>query len=188
MTLQAGAGRSARTTTAALPAGFRTSAWHAVSLQVRGRDVRAQVSHARLGDPVADLSLRLPRSLGTASGADGVVALGRGVHVDDLSALASTKPVTRVVRDVVPSRLVRSMSDEFSGSALGAGWSWVRPDAAATVSGGALRWPTEAADLTGPDNTAGVLLRDAPQGAWTAETKRPSTSAPTTSATSSRAG
>jgi hypothetical protein len=53
----------------------------------------------------------------------------------------------------------------------------VRRDAKATVSGGQLRWPTEAADLTGPrndngtGNDAGVLLRDLGNGAWTAKTK-----------------
>jgi hypothetical protein len=71
----------------------------------------------------------------------------------------------------VPSRLDRAASDEFSGSAPKAGWTWVRPDAKATVSGGALHWPTEAADLVGPGNDAGVLLRDLGDGAWTAKTK-----------------
>jgi arabinan endo-1,5-alpha-L-arabinosidase len=40
-----------------------------------------------------------------------------------------------------------------------------------TVSGGGLNWPVEAGDLTGTSNTAAVLLRDAPAGNWTAETK-----------------
>ena len=35
----------------------------------------------------------------------------------------------------------------------------------------ALRWPTEAADLTGTANTAGVLLRTAPPGDYIVETK-----------------
>ncbi len=67
--------------------------------------------------------------------------------------------------------LARGYSDEFSGSALGAGWTWVREDPAATVSGGAFRWPTEPADLVGPDNTASVLVRDAPAGDYVVETK-----------------
>ncbi|WP_426505649.1 family 43 glycosylhydrolase [Dactylosporangium sp. McL0621] len=70
-----------------------------------------------------------------------------------------------------PGRLDRAASDEFDGGGLGDGWSWVRPDAAATVTDGALRWPTEAADLTGDANTAGVLLRTAPRGDYIAETK-----------------
>jgi beta-xylosidase len=75
------------------------------------------------------------------------------------------------VRDPRPTRLIGSASDEFRGSALGAGWTWIRADPAATVAGGALIWPTQAADLVGTDNTASVLVRDAPAGDYIAETK-----------------
>ena len=68
-----------------------------------------------------------------------------------------------------PGRLLSSSSDEFSGAMQG--WSWVRQDPAATVSGGALRWPVQGADLTGTSNSAGVLLRTPPSGRWIAETK-----------------
>jgi beta-xylosidase len=61
--------------------------------------------------------------------------------------------------------------DEFSGSQLGAGWTWIRQDSNATVSGGSLNWPTEATDLVGSANTAGVLVRQAPRGDYVAETK-----------------
>jgi hypothetical protein len=37
--------------------------------------------------------------------------------------------------------------------------------------GGALQWPTQAADLVGTTNDAGILMRDPGQGAWTVETK-----------------
>ncbi|MEV4765899.1 hypothetical protein AB0J89_25080 [Micromonospora chokoriensis] len=39
------------------------------------------------------------------------------------------------------------------------------------MADGQLRWPVQAADLTGTGNTAGVLLRDAPRGDYVAETK-----------------
>jgi arabinan endo-1,5-alpha-L-arabinosidase len=45
------------------------------------------------------------------------------------------------------------------------------PDPAAQETGGALRWPTQPGDLVGPDETASVLLRDPPAGAWTVETR-----------------
>jgi arabinan endo-1,5-alpha-L-arabinosidase len=45
------------------------------------------------------------------------------------------------------------------------------PDPAATETGGALRWPTQPGDLVGAGNDASVLLRDAPEGAYTVETK-----------------
>ena len=73
------------------------------------------------------------------------------------------------MRTPVPGRRLPAYSDEFTS--LGAGWEWVRPDPAATVSGGALRWPVQGADLTGTSNSAGVLLREPPAGSWIAETK-----------------
>jgi arabinan endo-1,5-alpha-L-arabinosidase len=73
-------------------------------------------------------------------------------------------------RNFTPGRLDRKDSDEFTGGALGAGWQTVRTPQV-TVSGGALHWPTEASDLTGPGGTASLLLRDAPQGDWTIQTK-----------------
>src|SRR5919199_260244 len=57
------------------------------------------------------------------------------------------------------------------GAPLDSSWTWVRPDPAATETGGVLRWPTQAADLVGAGNNASVLLRDAPAGAYTVETK-----------------
>jgi arabinan endo-1,5-alpha-L-arabinosidase len=74
-------------------------------------------------------------------------------------------------RDPKANRLVRSASDEFSGAAPGAGWTWIRQDPDATVTGGALRWPTQAADLVGAGNTASVLVRDAPAGDYVVEIK-----------------
>ncbi len=68
-----------------------------------------------------------------------------------------------------PKRTV--FEDDFNGTALGSGWTWIRPDANAVVGDGALRWPTEPADLVGPANTAGVLVRDAPKGDYVVETK-----------------
>ncbi|MBM2622208.1 family 43 glycosylhydrolase [Actinoplanes sp. LDG1-06] len=82
-------------------------------------------------------------------------------------AWASDKRDAAPARTPVPGRLL--FADEFSGSA--AGWSWVREDPAATVSGGALRWPVQGADLTGTSNNAGVLLRTPPAGSWIAETR-----------------
>jgi arabinan endo-1,5-alpha-L-arabinosidase len=63
-------------------------------------------------------------------------------------------------------------SDRFDDGTLGPGWSWVRgPDPAVQETGGALRWPTQPGDLVGADETASVLLRDPPAGAWTVETR-----------------
>jgi arabinan endo-1,5-alpha-L-arabinosidase len=61
-------------------------------------------------------------------------------------------------------------TDTFTGNRLGRGWTALRSPAV-TVSGGTLKWVTEKKDLVGTANNAGVLLRNAPRGSWTAETK-----------------
>jgi arabinan endo-1,5-alpha-L-arabinosidase len=85
--------------------------------------------------------------------------------------LPAARLVTELAPDRVPSRLDAAAGDEFDGDDLADGWRWVREDAAATVTDGRLRWPTQAADLTGASDDAGVLLRDPGSGSWTAQTK-----------------
>lgn len=162
-------GRVLTSTSRPLPAGTAAT-WHAVSLTVRTGRAVAEVSAARLGDPVAVATVALSGRTGKVR-AGGAYAGGAGVDVDNLSALPAARPVRQLVRDRVPSRLDVAASDEFSGAGLRPGWSWVRQDSAATVTGGQLRWPTEAADLVGAANDAGVLLRSPGAGAWTVETK-----------------
>jgi len=162
-------GRVVASTRAALPAGFSTRSWHSVVLEVRGRRVMASVSYARLGDPVAVATLR--RSGQAITRAAGAVAGGRGVSVDNLSVLPAANRVTRLAPDRVPSRLDRRSSDEFNRRSLASGWSWVRKDEAARLTSGTLRWPTQAADLVGTGNDAGLLLRRPGSGDWTVETK-----------------
>ena len=94
-----------------------------------------------------------------------------GSEVDNVSAGRLYDPVRRAVDVPEPGRVLRAYSDEFTGSALDAAWTFVRPDPAVRVAGGALNWPVQGADLTGTGNDAGVLLRDAPPGNWIAETK-----------------
>jgi arabinan endo-1,5-alpha-L-arabinosidase len=157
-------------TTANLPDGFTADAWYAVALEVRDGSATASLTNARLGDPLASVELDLKGSTAKVDRA-GAVAQGAGVDVDDLSALPAAKPVTKLAPTSVPDRLDKSASDTFSGSSLGSGWSWVRQDAKATVADGVLTWPTEAGDLNGTGNDAGVLLRSPGSGAWTIETK-----------------
>lgn len=162
-------GRSVARATAPLPADLALDTWHALSLEVEHGAVRAELSHARLGDPLAVAVLELPRGTRTA-GAAGAVAWGAGVEVDNLSAVPAAAELDETLPLPSPGSLDTTASDEFDGDALGAGWTAVR-DPDVTVSGGSLVWPTEAADLVGTGNDAGVLLRDAPDGDWTAETR-----------------
>ncbi len=168
LTLEQVRGQRVSSRTAALPAGTGAS-WHTVSLEVRDGRASAELSSARLGDPVAALDLRVRGA--DRIGRSGAFAAGAGADVDNLSVLPAATPVTRLARDVVPHRLDRSASDEFSGDALAAGWTWVRKDPAAAVSAGRLTWPTQAKDLTDKSNDAGVLLRDPGEGPWTVKTK-----------------
>jgi arabinan endo-1,5-alpha-L-arabinosidase len=72
-----------------------------------------------------------------------------------------------------PKRELPEYSDEFDGDTLDDAWTWQRADVAptATVSGGVLRLPIQAADLYVDVDTAAVLLRDAPKGDFVVETK-----------------
>ncbi|GAB2609952.1 hypothetical protein Aab01nite_24070 [Paractinoplanes abujensis] len=82
-------------------------------------------------------------------------------------AWAADKRDTPPASTPSPGKLL--VSDNFDN--LSTAWDFVRPDPAATVSGGQLRWPVQGADLTGTSNNAGVLLRTPPNGRWIAETK-----------------
>jgi arabinan endo-1,5-alpha-L-arabinosidase len=132
-----------------------------LAVQIRGRTLTAYLSEARQSGSIQSVRLRLrhgfsgrPRTFGTTA---------------NVSAVPLYRPVTHLVPPPAVGPVVDR--DEFSGTALGPGWTWVRPDPAVTVSGGGLNWPVEAGDLSGPANTASVLLRDPPPGDWTAETK-----------------
>jgi arabinan endo-1,5-alpha-L-arabinosidase len=62
--------------------------------------------------------------------------------------------------------------DEFNGTSLGSGWSWVRePSVGTSVSGGQFHFETQAADLYIDSDTASVLTRDLPDGNWLVETR-----------------
>jgi arabinan endo-1,5-alpha-L-arabinosidase len=155
------ASSGSRRSSAPLPAGLDFGDWHNLAVSVRDGALTASVTEARLGGPLASVSLP-GVSPGTAR------FTGRG-DVANFSADRLFQPVTRMVPAPAIGRLV--WSDEFSGSGTPTGWSWIRPDDAVTVSGGNLNWPVQDGDLSGPANNASVLLRTAPTGNYTVETK-----------------
>ncbi|MDC7121511.1 family 43 glycosylhydrolase [Cellulomonas fimi] len=162
-------GRTVDRASAPVPSSVDLTTWHATALTVRGGVARAELTHARLGDPLATAALDV-RHHAVPSARGGVVASGPGVHVDNLSALPAARPATRTVPVPQPGAPLRGLSDEFDGTSLGAGWVTLR-DPQVTVADGVLTWPTEAADLVGTTNDAGVLLRDVPETDWVAETR-----------------
>jgi hypothetical protein len=154
--------------TAPLPDGFRYDEWHSLVVEIRDGVATAELTNARLFDPLATVELAVPG--GGTEGQAGAVARGKGVQVDNLSALRAAELVTERIPGPQPGTLLSDLSDEFDGSSLDPGWTELR-DPDVTVAGGQLSWPVEAADLTGTGNDAGLLLREAPEGDWTVETK-----------------
>ena len=163
-------GRSLGRQASPLPAGFRYDTWHNVAVELRGRELTVEVTDARLHDPVAVQRRVLPQGSGGA-GAVGAAARCGPAEAANLGAAHLYQPVRQPAPTPQVGRLV--YADAFSdGTVGGDGWTWVRgPDPAVSETGGALRWPTQAADLTGDSDNASVLLRDAPAGAYTVETR-----------------
>ncbi|MEV1247666.1 family 43 glycosylhydrolase [Nonomuraea sp. NPDC049750] len=165
-------GRSRGRSVTALPAGFDFGTWHNVVAELRGTELRVKVSADQLGDPVAEQTRRLPEAA-ARHGSVGAVARGGGADADNVGAAKLYTPVTERVPDPQPGPLLPAYSDEFNGDTVpGSPWQWVRgPAAGVTMTGGALSWPTQNAELYQGTNTASVLLRDAPEGDYTVETK-----------------
>lgn len=156
-----------RTATASLPANFDAADWHNLAVEVRGQHLVAELSPARLGDQLAVVELTLEQPV---AGRLTLVAHGATAVFDNVSVAPLYQPVQQAEPEPAAGSLLPAYSDEFDGG-LEPGWVWVRQDPAATVSGGELRWPVQSGDLVGTNETAGVLLRDAPSGAYIAETK-----------------
>ncbi|GAA2375033.1 hypothetical protein Cme02nite_04450 [Catellatospora methionotrophica] len=158
-----------------LPAGFDHDSWHNLAVERRGSTLVAWVTPDRLRTAVATVTLTLPAGA-TGAGRIGAVSTGGVSAADNLGAAPLYQPVTAKVPPPQLGALLAAYSDEFSGSgtpqAGDPAWSWVRgAGVTANRSGGALVWPTQAADLYEGTNTASVLLRAAPPGDFVVETK-----------------
>ncbi|GAA0513526.1 hypothetical protein Ade02nite_89670 [Paractinoplanes deccanensis] len=154
---------------APLPATFNYQSWHTLVLTRRGAALTVSVSADRLHDDVATVPLTLPSGFG--GGRIGAVSRSGAAEVDNLGAAPLHTPVARRVDDPAAGRPLAQYSDEFDGTAPNGGWSWVRQDPAATVTGGELVRPTQAGDIALGSNSAGVLVRDAPPGSFVVETR-----------------
>jgi arabinan endo-1,5-alpha-L-arabinosidase len=154
---------------ARLPASFSYDELHNVALEMRGATVRAEVTDARLNDPVA--TVRAPNLAPTdVPGSIGVaVACGAGEAAGVGASPLHDRAVTPARLPAV-GRVDPALSDEFDGNELEPQWSWVRA-AQGEVVDGVFRWPTQDGDLYKRTNDASVLLRPAPRGRYTVETK-----------------
>ncbi|MEU1088449.1 hypothetical protein ABZ401_16755 [Streptomyces sp. NPDC005892] len=160
----------------ALSTGFSWETWHTVSAEIRSTRLTVEVTGDRLRDAVAEQTRTLPTAA-VHAGAVGTAAKGAGAEADDVGATALHTPVTTRAPVARSGALLPAYSDEFDttvlpGTTAGSAWSWVRGSAAGTTTvNGALSWPTSTTELYLGDSTAPVLLRPAPTGDYTVETR-----------------
>ncbi|QWF84648.1 family 43 glycosylhydrolase [Amycolatopsis sp. CA-230715] len=149
-----------------LPKGFRYDRWHVLSAEVSGDRTLVSVGEGALGDPIVAQERRAPA---IPPGRFALTARG-DAEFDNVTAARAARPVRETEAPPRVGRFDARHSDEFDAP-LGGAWRWVRPDPVAMAADGALRWPTQAADLVGTRNDASVLLRDAPRGDYVVETR-----------------
>lgn len=157
-----------RTWSAPLPGALSSTDWHELAVEVRDGVLTAEYGPSGLpGHEVVTLRATVGRT-GTAGHVGALAGCG---DVDDVTVAAPHRPVTTAVPVPQVGPVDPAYSDEFTGG-LGPQWSWIRqPATLPQVVNGRLVWPTQAGDLTGTGNDASVLLRDAPAGDYTVETK-----------------
>ncbi|TDE90757.1 glycoside hydrolase family 43 [Occultella glacieicola] len=156
---------------AALPANFDYETWHEIEVTVSGRHLRASVSESGQYDPVAEISVVLPDA--ARSGPVTLHADGSDADFDDVTVARLYTPVTEQAADPVVGALDPAHSDEFTDGP-GADWTWLR-DPAANVGDGQFRFDVQRSTLIDrrpqADTLPSLLLRDLPEGTWTAETR-----------------
>jgi beta-xylosidase len=162
-----------RTWAVDLPASLPGDDWIELVVEIDGGSVTASVgpsgmTAAPVTTVVADVGRR------TVSGRAAVVA--SCADVDDVTVARLADERVHPVPDPTVGPVDPAFSDEFDtadGGALDPAWTWLRgptPEVLG-VQGGELVWRTERTDLVGTVNDASVLLRDAPEGDYTVETK-----------------
>lgn len=157
----------------ALPAGFDFGLWHNIAAEVRDGTASIEVTDSRQFDPQATQERMIPTSL-LSPGSVGVVTRCGATDADNVGAVQLYTPVTQAVPDPTVGTANPAYGDEFNGTgdpaANDPAWSWVRtPDG--SEAGGTFNWVTQSGDLYKDSNSASVLLRNAPGGNWTVETK-----------------
>jgi arabinan endo-1,5-alpha-L-arabinosidase len=163
-------GRSTGRKSVSLPADFPFDKWHNVAVEVRGSSMRAEITDARLNDPYAVVRRALPATL--SAGKAGIASRGGRIEADNLSAVGLYVPHTDVANPPGIGTVSPAYSDGFNDTELDPAWSWVRePDG--QEAGGFYNWPVQQADIVGAGdaNNASILLRDAPAGNYTVQTK-----------------
>ncbi|WP_161606141.1 family 43 glycosylhydrolase [Microlunatus speluncae] len=163
-------GRVIEIAEAPLHQGFRYDTWHSASVEVRDGQATIQVAPAQGDNPLAELTVQLARPL-TGAAQLGVASVG-GARGDNLGMARLYRPVTEKLPDPEIGRPLADYSDEFRRGPLDPAWRWTGAVDQGRLEDGRLVWDTQALDLSeekGPAAT--VLLRDAPEGDFTVETR-----------------
>jgi len=164
-------GHGGRPAVASLPASFSYESWHEIEVTTSGRQLEVAVSESGQYDPVAEVSVRIPN--GVRSGPVTLFADATAADVDDVTVARLFTPVTERVADPVVGDLDPAYSDEF-GDGPSPGWTWLR-DPAAAAADGALAFDIQRSTLINRRPQAptlpSLLLREMPEGTWTAETR-----------------
>jgi hypothetical protein len=183
-----GSGGAPREESADLPDNYAHDAWHSLVVEVRNGRLYAELSHARLFDPLATLEMDLPGNADQAR-RGGAIAKGGNGEVDNLSVFTAHTPVTNVIQPAFPDEV--AFEDDFVTpyDAPESGWTFtddtrgnpnptvvpLAPGAAIhekRPNAGQLVWPIEDTDLNVEGNNSGLLLRNPPSqdGTWAVET------------------
>lgn len=154
-----------------LPASLPTDDWIELAVEVDGGTVTAFAGPSGLTAAVVTVVADVGRR--AVAGRPAVVAAC--ADVDDVTVARLADDRVRPVPDPRVGRVDARYSDEFDAvdGAVDPAWTWLRgptPEVVG-VEDGELVWRTERTDLVGTANDASVLLRDAPRGDYTVETK-----------------
>ncbi|NIK59796.1 family 43 glycosylhydrolase [Kribbella shirazensis] len=155
------AGRVVGTSEVPLYQGLRYDTWHAVSVEVRGDRATIQVAPSIGDNPLGRLDVRLAPGLAGPTQI-GLAGSGQG---DNVGLTKLYQPVTKKLPDPPTGKLLTGFSDEFDSADTN--WQWTGANQG-RVENGQLVWDTQATNLS---TDATVLLRDAPQGDYTVETR-----------------
>ncbi|HET6743987.1 MAG TPA: family 43 glycosylhydrolase [Kribbella sp.] len=154
-------GRIVSTSERPLYQGFRYDTWHSVTVEVRGGRATIQVAPSIGDNALASVDVQLAKGLaGPAQ-----IGVTGTAQADNVGMTKLYQPVTHKVPDPHTGNLLTGFSDEFN--AQDAAWQWTGANQG-QVANGQLDWDMQSTNLkTG----ATLLLRDAPTGDFTVETK-----------------
>lgn len=81
-------------------------------------------------------------------------------------------PSQRRYKDARTGPRIAALSDDFNDGELGPQWTWIRePETGVKLTGSTFQFQVQAADLFQDNNTASVLVEDAPDGEFMVETR-----------------